>query len=135
MVEAIAVSTVEQLISEYVKRIVEKAMAGKRLSDWEMGILIMDHIRSSLESRIETTRRELEAKIESARKDLESKIEITRKELESKIETLDTKISSMEKRIEKIELDIDYLKKSLDSLRDNVINVLMAELKRRMEME
>ncbi|WP_272914400.1 hypothetical protein [Candidatus Methanodesulfokora washburnensis] len=35
----------------------------------------------------------------------------------------------MEKRIEKIESDVDYLKKSLDFLGDNVINVLVAELK------
>jgi hypothetical protein len=95
VVEAVAVSAIEQLISEYVRRIVEKAMAGKRLSDWEMGILMMDHMRSSLEARI----------------------------------------SSIEKRVEKIESDIDYMKKSLDSLRDNVINVLVAELKRRMEQE
>jgi predicted nucleic acid-binding Zn-ribbon protein len=95
MVETVAVEMMEQLLSEYVKRTTEKALAGKKLSDWEIGILMMDQLRSSLETRI----------------------------------------SSMEKRIEKIESDVDYLKKSLDSLRDNVINVLVAELKRRTEKE
>ncbi|RSN72259.1 MAG: hypothetical protein DSO07_13140 [Thermoproteota archaeon] len=95
MVETVAVGMMEQLLAEYVKRITEKALAGKKLSDWEIGILMMDQLRSSLETRI----------------------------------------SSMEKRIEKIESDVDYLKKSLDSLRDNVINVLVAELKRRTEKE
>ncbi|PNV78318.1 MAG: hypothetical protein C0200_01650 [Thermoproteota archaeon] len=131
MVEAVAVSAIEQLISEYVRRIVEKAMAGKRLSDWEMGILMMDHMRSSLEAKIEMTRKDLEAKIETVRSDLE----VAKSELGAKISSIETKISSIEKRVEKVESDIDYMKKSLDSLRDNVINVLVAELKRRMEQE
>ena len=62
------------------------------------------------------------------------KMENTKKDLEAKISSIETKISSIEKRIEKIESDIDYIKKSLDPLRDNVISVLVAEL-RRMEQE
>ncbi|MCS7366578.1 MAG: hypothetical protein NDF52_01720 [archaeon YNP-WB-062] len=95
MVETVAVGMMEQLLSEYMKRTTEEALAGKKLSDRKIGILMMDQLRSSLETRI----------------------------------------SSMEKRIEKIESDVDYLKKSLDPLRDNVINVLVAELKRRTEKE
>jgi len=34
--------------------------------------------------------------------------------------------------INRIAADTDYLKKSLDQLRDNVINILLEELKRRL---
>ncbi|MEM0041611.1 MAG: hypothetical protein QXU23_04130, partial [Candidatus Korarchaeum sp.] len=89
MAEVLAYSVIERMVSDYVKRIVEKASAGKKLSDWEMGILMMDQMRSSLEAKIEgvrkdleVTRRDLEAKIEGVRKDLE----VTRRDLEAKIE-------------------------------------------------
>jgi hypothetical protein len=77
----------KQLLSEYVKRITEKALAGKKLSDWEIGILMMDQLRSSLEARINETKESLEAEISRTKESLEAKMDENRIELETKIES------------------------------------------------
>ncbi|RDD53214.1 MAG: hypothetical protein BA066_05600 [Candidatus Korarchaeota archaeon NZ13-K] len=127
MVETVAYSLVEKIVSDYVGKIVEKASAGKRLSDWEVGILMMDHIRSSIEGKMEGMRRDLEGKIGA----LEAKIGT----LEGRIEAIEARMGALEKRLERVESGLESLRADMSSLRDNVINVLVAELKRRMERE
>ncbi|MEM2291412.1 MAG: hypothetical protein QXV05_03975 [Candidatus Korarchaeum sp.] len=60
MVEALAQEMIRKIVSESVERIVKKATAGKKLSDWEIGILVMDCTRSSLETKVEGVRKDLE---------------------------------------------------------------------------
>lgn len=157
MAETVAAGVVGQLLAEYVKKAAEKALAGKKLSDWEVGILMMNQLSSSLEARISSLEKSLEAKINSLEeriasidekydarissleKSFDTRISSLEKSLDARIssleERLEARISSLEKRIEKVELDMDYLKRSLDSLRDNVVNVLVAELKTSREKE
>ncbi len=55
--------------------------------------------------------------------------------LEKTIVTTETRLKILEDKTTAIERGIDYLKGSLDSLRDNVVNILVAELRKRMEIE
>ena len=130
-----ATGIVGRILAEYVKKVAEKALAGKKLSDWEVGILMMNQMSSSLEARISSLEKSLEAKINSLDDRIGSIYEKYDARISSLEERLEARIGSLEKRIEKIELDMDYLKKSLDSLRDNVVNVLVAELRTRREKE
>jgi len=131
----VATGIVGRILAEYVKKVAEKALAGKKLSDWEVGILMMNQMSSSLEARISSLEKSLEAKINSLDDRIGSIYEKYDARISSLEERLEARIGSLEKRIEKIELDMDYLKKSLDSLRDNVVNVLVAELRTRREKE
>ena len=166
MVEQVALSLVEEVLAQYLKRILDKATKGKRLSDGEIGMLFMDYNRRSLEERLKKVEERLnrvEEKVESLetglRNDMKSLEESLRSDMKSLEESLrnDMKnleeglrsdmaklekkftedIAKLEKRvtedINRLESSIDYLKKSLDQLRDNVINVLLEELKRRMK--
>ncbi|MCC5997533.1 MAG: hypothetical protein LM573_00480 [Thermofilum sp.] len=135
MAETVATGIVGRILAEYVKKVAEKALAGKKLSDWEVGILMMNQMSSSLEARISSLEKSLEAKINSLDDRIGSIYEKYDARISSLEERLEARIGSLEKRIEKIELDMDYLKKSLDSLRDNVVNVLVAELRTRREKE
>ncbi|NAZ24404.1 MAG: hypothetical protein GU357_01385 [Thermofilum sp.] len=135
MAETVATGIVGRILAEYVKKVAEKALAGKKLSDWEVGILMMNQMSSSLEARISSLEKSLEAKINSLDDRIGSIDEKYDARISSLEERLEARIGSLEKRIEKIELDMDYLKKSLDSLRDNVVNVLVAELRTRREKE
>lgn len=127
MVEVIAYGVIEQMLSDYIKRVVEKASSRKKLSDWEMGILMIDHSRSVLGAKIDG----LEARVS----DLESRME----RLEAGMDNLKVRMGKFEDKIEgfeeRINARIDNIWKDLGSLRENVINVLVAELKRRMERE
>jgi chaperonin cofactor prefoldin len=135
LAETVATGIVGRILAEYVKKVAEKALAGKKLSDWEVGILMMNQMSSSLEARISSLEKSLEAKINSLDDRIGSIDEKYDARISSLEERLEARIGSLEKRIEKIELDMDYLKKSLDSLRDNVVNVLVAELRTRREKE
>uniref|UniRef100_A0A7C1GAM9 DUF1640 domain-containing protein n=1 Tax=Thermofilum adornatum TaxID=1365176 RepID=A0A7C1GAM9_9CREN len=139
MAETVATGIVGRILAEYVKKVAEKALAGKKLSDWEVGILMMNQMSSSLEARISSLEERFEERIGSLDEKYDARISSLEERLEARIssleKSLDARISSLEKRIEKIELDMDYLKKSLDSLRDNVVNVLVAELRTRREKE
>lgn len=135
MAETVATGIVGRILAKYVKKVAEKALAGKKLSDWEVGILMMNQMSSSLEARISSLEKSLEAKINSLDDRIGSIDEKYDARISSLEERLEARIGSLEKRIEKIELDMDYLKKSLDSLRDNVVNVLVAELRTRREKE
>jgi chaperonin cofactor prefoldin len=135
LAETVATGIVGRILAEYVKKVAEKALAGKKLSDWEVGILMMNQMGSSLEARINSLEKSLEAKINSLDDRIGSIDEKYDARISSLEERLEARIGSLEKRIEKIELDMDYLKKSLDSLRDNVVNVLVAELRTRREKE
>ncbi|MEM3739741.1 MAG: hypothetical protein QXP84_03000 [Candidatus Korarchaeum sp.] len=108
MVEALAQEMVRKIVSESVEGIVKKVTAGKKLSDWEIGILVMDCMRSSLET-----------KIEGVRKDLEVSREV-----------LETNIKRLEERVGRVEEGIDQIKEDLNSLKNSLINAL-AELRRR----
>jgi len=42
---SIAVDVIASIITEYAKRIVDKAMRGEKLSDWEVGFLLMEAMK------------------------------------------------------------------------------------------
>ena len=160
MVEQIALSLLENIINQYLNKIIEKAKKGKRLSDWEVGLLLIDYNRRILELRIKSLEKRvdaLEARVDTLETSIEEEIEGLRNDMKNlekglrneivglerslrsdmekfKVEMRDeiTKTSSiLENGIKELKDDVDYLKKSLDMLRDNVINVLVEELKRR----
>jgi len=144
MVEQVALSLVEEVLAQYLKRILDKATKGKRLSDGEIGMLFMDYNRRSLEERLKKVEERLnrvEEKVESLETGLRNDMKSLEESLRSDMAKLEKKftedIAKLEKRvtedINRLESSIDYLKKSLDQLRDNVINVLLEELKRRMK--
>jgi hypothetical protein len=41
------------ILMEYAKRIIDRAVKGEKLSDWEVGFLLMEATRMTLEARME----------------------------------------------------------------------------------
>ncbi|MFZ8823026.1 MAG: hypothetical protein ACO2O0_02595, partial [Desulfurococcales archaeon] len=53
-VASIGVDVIASILAEYARKIVDKAVRGERLSDWEVGFLLMEATRRTLEARMES---------------------------------------------------------------------------------
>jgi len=188
-------------VEEPLKRIIEKARRGKRLSDWEIGLLIIsqlthridaveknldelkiyidtrfnqvdakladlknyidktagdlksyvdrsiadlrDHVdKSNADSRnyVDKSLADLKNYVDKSNADLKDYVDKSIANLRSYVDKsigdlrtyVDIRFDEVKNAINRIAADTDYLKKSLDQLRDNVINILLEELKRRL---
>ena len=199
--EAVLTDVARAAVEETLKRIIEKARRGKRLSDWEIGLLIIsqlthridaveknldelkiyidarfnqvdakladlknyidktagdlksyvdrsiadlrDHVdKSNADSRnyVDKSLADLKNYVDKSNADLKDYVDKSIANLRSYVDKsigdlrtyVDIRFDEVKNAINRIAADTDYLKKSLDQLRDNVINILLEELKRRL---
>ena len=105
-VASIGIDVIGSILAEYAKRIVDKALKGEKLSDWEVGFLLMEATRRTLETRMDA--------IEKRMSSLE--------------ESLKTRIEAVEKRIETVERRVDTVEKELLARIDSVERGLSAKI-------
>ncbi|MEM0192872.1 MAG: hypothetical protein QXJ48_07010 [Candidatus Korarchaeum sp.] len=108
MVEA----DIERMVSDYVRRIIGKALSGKKLSAREMYILAIVYTRLSLEAKVEGIRKDPEV----SRRDLEERTKI----LESRMSLLEGRMGKIEERMERMEESIEQMRSDLGSLKERV---------------
>lgn len=94
-VASVGIDVIGSILAEYARKIVDKAFKGERLSDWEVGFLLM-----------EATRRTLDARMDA---------------IEKRMDLIEKRMDMLEKRVEGIEADMKHLRASVDSLRDTVL--------------
>jgi len=140
--ETIGIDVIGSILAEYAKRIVDKALKGEMLSDWEVGFLLMEATRRTLEARMDAIEKRMssleeslktrieavEKRMESLEESMSAKIEALEKRveaLEKRIEAIEKRIDSIERRIESLENDMRMLRSSIDSIRDTVIIKLL----------
>ncbi|MDT7889232.1 MAG: hypothetical protein RQ885_09710 [Desulfurococcales archaeon] len=117
----VAVDVISSILADHVRRVIEKALRGEKLSDWEVGYLLIDSIERRLSARIDAIEKSLSTRIATVEKTLAE----LRTDLDKKITEVK---NDLDKKISEVKDDTKYLKWSLDQLRDNVINVLVKEL-------
>jgi tRNA uridine 5-carbamoylmethylation protein Kti12 len=117
----VAVDAISSILADHVRRVIEKALRGEKLSDWEVGYLLIDSIERRLSARIDAVEKSLSTRIATVEKTLAK----LRTDLDKKITEVK---NDLDKKISEVKDDTKYLKWSLDQLRDNVINVLVKEL-------
>jgi tRNA uridine 5-carbamoylmethylation protein Kti12 len=117
----VAVDVISSILADHVRRVIEKALRGEKLSDWEVGYLLIDSIERRLSARIDAVEKSLSTRIATVEKTLAE----LRTDLDKKITEVK---NDLDKKISEVKDDTKYLKWSLDQLRDNVINVLVKEL-------
>jgi len=114
---SIGIDVIASILSEYAKRIVDKALKGEKLSDWEVGFLLMEAMRRTMETRMASLEESLKARMEA----LETKLGSRMDALEKRMEALEKRVEVLEKRVESLEADVRALRTSVDSLRDTVL--------------
>jgi len=101
-VEVVLTDVARAAVEETLKRIIEKARRGKRLSDWEIGLLII----SQLTHRIDAVEKNLD----------ELKIYI-----DTRFNQVDAKLADLKNYIDKTAGDLkSYVDRSIADLRDHV---------------
>ncbi|MEM1611065.1 MAG: hypothetical protein QXQ57_05420 [Sulfolobales archaeon] len=102
----VGLDVIASILAEYGKRIVDKALRGEKLSDWEVGFLLMEATRMTLVARMEAIERRMDL-------------------IEKRMDMLEKRIEALEKRVEGLEIDVKQMRASIDSLRDLIINRLI----------
>jgi chaperonin cofactor prefoldin len=115
-VASIGVDIIVSILTEYAKKIVDKAVRGERLSDWEVGFLLMEATRRTLEARMDAIERRMSSLEES---------------LKTRVEALEKRMEALERRVEGLEADVKQIRSSMDSLRDLIIARLVETLARK----
>ena len=116
----IGINIIASILAEYAKRIIDKALRGEKLSDWEVGFLLMEATRRTLEARMDA----VEKRMASLEESLKTRMEA----LEKRMDILEKRIEALEKRIEGLESDMKQLRASMDNLRDLIIARLVEAL-------
>jgi chaperonin cofactor prefoldin len=119
-VASIGLDVIASILAEYARKIVDKAVRGERLSDWEVGFLLMEASRRTLEARMES----IEKRMASLEESLKTRMEA----LEKRIEYVEKRIEALERRVEGLEADVKQMRASMDSLRDMIIARLVETL-------
>ena len=118
-------SLVASIISEYAKKIIEKASQGKRITAPELMVLIMSEMDRRLTTQIQELDRRLTSQILELDKRLTTQIETLRREfngrfkgLEDRIKALELRVDGLEKRIDDLKFYIDqYHRETMDKIR------------------
>jgi hypothetical protein len=77
----VAVDAISSILADHVRRVIEKALRGEKLSDWEVGYLLIDSIEKRLSARIDA----VEKTLAELRTDLDKKITEVKNDLDKKI--------------------------------------------------
>jgi chaperonin cofactor prefoldin len=112
-VASIGIDVIGSILAEYAKRIVDKALKGEKLSDWEVGFLLMEATRRTLESRMDAIEKRMSSLEES---------------LKTRIEAVEKRVEALEKRVEAVEKRVDSVEKELLARVDSVERGLLAKI-------
>ena len=108
-------SFIESILQEYVKRVIEKARAGKRLSDWEIGMLNARLYKSYTTVPNRVYGKALSATIASLAERIEL-VEERLDKLEERTSNMEKGISRLEHRVGKLEKEVSDLGKRIDDI-------------------
>ncbi|MEM1538412.1 MAG: hypothetical protein QXK12_06215 [Candidatus Nezhaarchaeales archaeon] len=125
-------SVVANIIAEYAKKIVEKALQGKRITAPELMVLVVSEMDRRLTSQIESLRREFEARFkgledrfegrlkgledrfEARLKGLEDRFEGRFKEFEGRFKGLEDGLKALNARVEDLKFYMDQYHRELN---------------------
>ncbi|BCU67616.1 hypothetical protein HS7_10530 [Sulfolobales archaeon HS-7] len=118
MTEA-GITAVSELITAYVKSLIEKSKEGKKLSDQEYLILVtyytenrMDEIRGEMRSFMDYVNKRFEdtnRRIDDLRKDMDTRFEDTNRRIDDLRKDMDTRFEDTNRRIDDLRKDINML--------------------------
>jgi len=115
--EAIITSVLEEALKQASERIARKLTEGKRLTDTEVIILLLDQMNR----RMEIMNESLNRRIDDLGASLNKRIDDTNR----RIDDLNT---SLNKRIDDLKEEVKLLKQEVSSIKSDIINLLKEKL-------
>jgi hypothetical protein len=124
MVEAVALPVLGEVLRQVSERIAKKLMEGKKLTDTEVIILLLDQMNR----RIDAMNESLGKRIEDVRVTLDKRIDDTRSELSKRIDDTNDRMESI---YQDLKGDIRLLYQEVSSVKSVVIDLLRKKLEER----
>jgi hypothetical protein len=124
MVEAAALPVLGEVLRQVSERIAKKLMEGKKLTDTEVIILLLDQMNR----RIDAMNESLGKRIEDVRVTLDKRIDDTRSELSKRIDDTNDRMESI---YQDLKGDIRLLYQEVSSVKSVVIDLLRKKLEER----
>jgi len=122
--ESIAESLLITVLGEDIKRIAKKVATGKKLTDSEVMILLLDQMNRRIEERfnlIETRLGDMEKRFNTRLDDLEKSFNAR---LDSLKDYVDGRLDEMSKRIDDLSRSIHTLNVEVSSIKTDIIKLL-----------
>jgi len=131
---AVTESLLATVLEEAVKRIARKVASGKRLSDSEVMILLLDQMNRRMEERFNALENNLNSRLSSLKDYVDSRFNDLERNFNSRLDSLkdyvDGRLSEMSKRIDDLNKTlnarIDTLNKTLSARIDDLSKVVHA---------
>ena len=131
---AVTESLLATVLEEAVKRIARKVASGKRLSDSEVMILLLDQMNRRMEERFNALENNLNSRLSSLKDYVDSRFNDLERNFNSRLDGLkdyvDGRLSEMSKRIDDLNKTlnarIDTLNKTLSARIDDLSKVVHA---------
>jgi len=124
MVEAVALPVLGEVLRQVSERIAKKLMEGKKLTDTEVIILLLDQMNR----RIDAMNESLGKRIEDVRVTLDKRIDDMRSELSKRIDDTNDRMESI---YQDLKGDIRLLYQEVSSVKSVVIDLLRKKLEER----
>ncbi|MCC6050698.1 MAG: hypothetical protein LM580_08315 [Thermofilum sp.] len=121
MVEAVALPVLGEVLRQVSERIAKKLMEGKKLTDTEVIILLLDQMNR----RIDAMNESLGKRIEDVRVTLDKRIDDMRSELSKRIDDTNDRMESV---YQDLKGDIRLLYQEVSSVKSVVIDLLRKKL-------
>ena len=125
---AVAESLLASVLEEAVKRIARKVASGKRLSDSEVMILLLDQMNRRMEERFNALENNLNSRLSSLKDYVDSRFNDLERNFNSRLDGLkdyvDGRLSEMSKRIDDLSKMVHALSIEVSSIKTDIIKLL-----------
>jgi len=139
MTEILVTSVLEEALKQFSDRIAKKLTEGKRLTDTEVIILLLDQMNKridlmneSLNKRIDDLRDSLNRRMDEMIAEMNKRMDERIAEVNSRMDdlrnSLNSRIEDMNRRIDELRGDVKLLYQEVSSIKSDVINLLKERL-------
>lgn len=124
MTEVLVTSVLEEALKQFSEKIARKLMEGKRLTDTEVIVLLLDQMNK----RMEIMNESLNKRIDDLRDSFSERIAETNKRIDEINSSLSGKIAETNKRIDELREDVRALQGEVSSIKSDIINLMKEKI-------
>jgi len=124
MTEVLVTSVLEEALKQFSDRIAKKLTEGKRLTDTEVIILLLDQMNR----RIDLMNESLNKRIDDLRDSLNRRMDEMNRRMDERIADVNKRVDELNRRIDELRGDVKLLYQEVSSIKSDVINLLKERL-------
>ena len=113
---AVAESLLASVLEEAVKRIAKKVASGKRLSDSEVMILLLDQMNRRMEERFDALEKNFNSRLDGLKDYVDGRLSEMSKRIDDLNKTLNARIDDLSKMVHALSIEVSSIKTDIIKL-------------------